>query len=86
VGATIRLEAVALSLMGALIGTLFGLFVAWCLTRPIVSEGETATGFSWPVAQLFLIAVLTVVVGMLASIPPARRASKLNIIEAVTVD
>ena len=37
----------------------FGLFVAWCLTRPILNqEGEVATGFSWPVTQLLVILVL----------------------------
>jgi putative ABC transport system permease protein len=87
VGRTIRLEAVAVSFLGASIGTAFGLFVAWCLTRPILNqEGEVATGFSWPVTQLLIILVLALIVGVLASVPPVRRASRLNIIEAVTVD
>jgi putative ABC transport system permease protein len=88
VRATIRLESVAVSLLGALIGTVFGLFVAWCLTRPILNqEGDVvSTGFSWPVAQLLLILVLAVIVGMAASLVPARRASRLNIIDAVRME
>jgi putative ABC transport system permease protein len=86
VGASIRLESVAVSFMGALIGTTFGLFVAWCLTRPILNQEGVATSFAWPVVHLLVILVLALVVGVGASIPPVRRASKLNIIEAVTVD
>jgi putative ABC transport system permease protein len=87
VAATIRLESVAVSLLGALLGTAFGLFVAWCLTRPILNqEGEVATGFSWPVTQLLVILLLSLIIGVAASVPPVRRASRLNIIDAVAVD
>jgi putative ABC transport system permease protein len=87
VGTTIQLEAVAVSVLGALIGTVFGLFVAWCLTRPILNqEGEVATGFSWPVTHLVVILMLSVIVGVLASLVPTRRASRLNIIDAVRTE
>jgi putative ABC transport system permease protein len=85
--ASIRLEAVVVSLLGAAVGLVFGLFAAWCLTRPILNqEGQAATPFSWPVTQLGLILVLAVVVGVLASLVPAWRASRMSIIEAVTVE
>jgi putative ABC transport system permease protein len=87
VRATIRLESISVSLLGALVGTTFGLFVAWSLTRPILNQdGEVSTGFSWPLSQLLVIAVLSLLVGVGAAIVPARRAARLNIIEAVTVD
>jgi putative ABC transport system permease protein len=85
--ASIRLEAVVVSLLGAVVGLVFGLFAAWCLTRPILNqEGETATPFSWPVTQLGLILVLAVIVGVLASLVPAWRASRMRIIDAVAME
>jgi putative ABC transport system permease protein len=39
--------------------------------------------FSLPVGSLIVFAVLAIVVGVLAAIFPARRAARLNVLEAL---
>jgi putative ABC transport system permease protein len=39
--------------------------------------------FSLPIASLIVFAIMTVVVGILAAIFPARRAARLNVLEAL---
>ena len=39
--------------------------------------------FSLPVVQVVIFAILTIVVGILAAIFPARRAARLNVLEAL---
>ena len=38
---------------------------------------------SWPVGTLFVFALVAVVAGLVAAIFPARRAARLNILEAL---
>ena len=38
---------------------------------------------SWPIGSLLLFAVAAIVVGVIAAILPARRAAKLNVLEAL---
>ena len=79
--ATIRIESVVVALLGTLVGTAFGLFVAFMVTRPLFEDGKGS--FSWPVQELLVIGVLGVVLGMLASLIPAWRASRLDILDSI---
>ncbi len=79
--ATIRIESVIVALLGTLVGMAFGLFVAYMVTRPIYNDGSGS--FPWPVQQLALIAVLGLVLGWLASLIPAWRGSRLNILDSI---
>ena len=82
--ATIRIEAVIVALLGTVVGLVFGLFVAYMATRPIFAEGTSS--FPWPVGSLVLIVLLGLVLGVVASLIPAWRASRLNILDAITVE
>ncbi len=73
----VRLEAVLISLVGTLTGLLAGLFLAYFLTRPI------DVGFSWQLPRLGLILVLGILVGFAASLAPARRVSRVDLLEAL---
>jgi putative ABC transport system permease protein len=44
------------------------------------------TEFALPVGRLVAYVVLAAVAGVLASLLPARRASKLNILEAIAFE
>jgi putative ABC transport system permease protein len=81
---TIRLESLVVALLGSVVGIVSGLFVSWCLTRPIIAQG--GAGFSWPVTQMLVILLLGVVIGIVASLIPAWRATRLDVLEAVTVE
>ncbi len=74
----IRHESVITALIGGAIGIVLGLVLAALLGARV-----DFIGFHVPVGQLILFAVLTVVVGILAAIFPARRASKLDPLEAL---
>jgi putative ABC transport system permease protein len=74
----ITLESVVTSLMGAAIGIALGIVLAVLL---IVRVDFLV--LSWPIGSLVLFAIAAVIVGVIAAILPARRASHLNVLEAL---
>jgi putative ABC transport system permease protein len=76
----IRHESVITALIGAALGLPLGIFLAVLVTRAL---GEFDVRFSVPTTQLVVLVVLSVIVGLLAAITPARRAAKLNPLEAL---
>jgi putative ABC transport system permease protein len=77
---SIRSESIIVAANGTTIGIAFGLFVAWALTQPLFTDGQT---FSWPWRELAVIALIGLVIGIVASIIPAWRASRVDILEAI---
>ena len=76
----IRYEAVITALIGALLGMVIGVVFAALIAQPLGDEGFT---LSYPVGQLILMLVFAGLAGVLAAIPPARRASRLNVLQAL---
>jgi putative ABC transport system permease protein len=76
----VRHESVITALIGAALGLPLGIFLALLVTRAL-SQFNVAT--SIPVGDLVQFAVVAVVVGILAAIVPARRAAKLNVLNAL---
>ena len=76
----VRHESVVTALIGAAIGVPLGIFLAALVTRALA---EFEVRFSIPVALLVVVAVVAVVVGIVAAIAPARRAGRLNVLEAL---
>ncbi|MSO94537.1 MAG: ABC transporter permease [Thermoleophilia bacterium] len=74
----IRHESVITSLIGAIIGIILGVILAGLLILKI-----DLIDFSFPTLQVIVFAVAAVLVGVLAAIFPARRAAKLNPLEAL---
>jgi len=74
----IRAEAVITALMGGVIGIVLGLVLGGLLAARI-----DFIVFALPVGQVIIFAVAAIVVGLLAAIFPARRAGKLNVLEAL---
>jgi len=76
----IRYESVITALIGAILGMVIGIVFATLISQPLKEEGFT---LSYPVGQLIAILVLAAFVGVLAAIFPARRASRLDVLESL---
>ncbi len=74
----IRYESVTTALMGGVIGIALGLVLGGLLAARV-----DFIVFALPWRQVIIFAVAAVVVGLLAAIFPARRAAKLNVLEAL---
>ncbi len=74
----IRHESVITSMIGAFIGIVLGVILAGLLILKI-----DLIDFSFPTTQVIVFAVAAVIVGVVAAIFPARRAAKLNPLEAL---
>jgi putative ABC transport system permease protein len=76
----IRHESIITALIGGALGIAVGLFLAVLTTQALSDEG-IVLAIPWTTILVFVIA--TIVAGTLAAILPARRASRLNILEAL---
>ena len=76
----IRQESIVTALIGAALGIAVGAFLAALVTQALSDEGIV---FAVPYGTLAVFVVVAIGAGMLAAILPARRASRLNILEAL---
>ncbi|HEY3434580.1 MAG TPA: ABC transporter permease, partial [Solirubrobacterales bacterium] len=76
----IRYEAVITALIGGILGMVLGLIFAALIAQPLKDEGFT---LSYPVGSLILLLVFAALLGVLAAIQPARRASRLDVLESL---
>jgi putative ABC transport system permease protein len=76
----IRHESIITALIGGALGIAVGVFLAVLTTQALSDEG-IVLAIPWSTIALFVFA--TIVAGTLAAILPARRASRLNILEAL---
>ena len=74
----IRHESVITALIGGALGIALGLVLGALLAARV-----EFIVFTLPVTQLIVFAVATIIVGIVAAIFPARRAARLNILEAL---
>jgi putative ABC transport system permease protein len=77
----IRQESVITALIGAVIGIVLGLVLAGLLTSRL-----DFTSFVVPVPQLIIFLVIAIIVGLFAAIFPARRAARLNPLDALAYE
>ncbi len=76
----IRHESVITALIGAALGLPLGIFLAILVTKAL---SQFDVRIKVPIGQLVIFAVIAIIVGILAAILPARRAAKLNVLEAL---
>ncbi|MGZ5310282.1 MAG: ABC transporter permease [Solirubrobacterales bacterium] len=79
----VRYEAVITALIGAVLGAALGVIFAVLVSRPLAEEGFTLT---IPVGTLLVLLVLAALAGVLAAIGPARRASRLDVLQALSYE
>jgi putative ABC transport system permease protein len=76
----IRHESVITALIGAALGLPLGIFLAVLVTQAL---SQYDIGFSIPLAELTAFTVVAILAGLAAAITPARRASRLNVLDAL---
>jgi putative ABC transport system permease protein len=79
----VRAESVITALIGAAMGLVLGIVFAIVVSRPLADEGFVLT---FPILTLILLAFGAAIAGVLAAIPPARRAAKVDVLRAVTTE
>jgi len=78
VRAMVTLESIVTALMGAAIGIVLGIVLAALLIGRV-----DWLVLAWPIGSLVVFAIAAVFVGVIAAVLPARRAAKLNVLEAL---
>jgi len=76
----IRHESVITALIGAALGLPLGIFLAVLVTQAL-SQYDIA--LSIPLPELIAFTIVAILAGLAAAITPARRASRLNVLDAL---
>jgi putative ABC transport system permease protein len=76
----VRGEALIVATFGSLLGLGIGLVFGFLIIEAISEDGVS---FSVPVVQLVIFLILAGLAGLLAGVPPARRAARLDILRAI---
>ncbi|MDC3006112.1 ABC transporter permease [bacterium] len=80
----IFIESSIISIFGAALGTSLGIFFAWSLIQTLADEGFTVFAVSVPQTALWI--GISIIAGVIAAILPAIRASRQNILEAISYE
>ena len=80
----IRSEAVVIALIGATLGLVIGVAFGWAMQRALADQGVSK--LSIPVGQMVLMVVVAALLGVVAAIWPARRAAKIDVLQAISYE
>ena len=80
----IRWEGVVVAVFGAVLGILTGLLLGWAVVQALADEGLGQ--FSIPFVQLAIYIVIAALAGVIAAAYPARKAARLNVLEAIAYE
>ena len=70
-----------IALFGTLLGLVISVFFGWVLVRALADQGINQ--LSLPAGQLLVLVILGAIVGIIAAWLPARRAARLDILQAI---
>jgi putative ABC transport system permease protein len=82
--AMVRFESVIVALFGTLGGVGLGVLCGWALVT--VASDSGFARFALPLFSLIVVVVLGALAGVIAGIRPARRAAKLNVLQAIATE
>jgi putative ABC transport system permease protein len=77
----VRWESVVIALLGTLLGIVLGSFFGWATVTSASDEGLAVLRI--PVLQLAIVALIAAFAGVWAARRPAKRAAKLDVLEAI---
>jgi len=76
----IRDESFITAALGAIAGVVLGVLLAWIVTLALAGDGVV---FALPVLQVIGLLALGLLAGVIASVLPARRAIRIDVLEAI---
>ena len=79
---TVRWESVITSLIGAVVGILLGVGLGWVIVYALRDQGLSS--FSVPIGSTVSILIMAFIIGVLAAVYPAWRATRVNLLAAIT--
>jgi putative ABC transport system permease protein len=79
----VRYESVITALIGGILGAVLGVIFAIIVSRPIADEGFV---LKIPIVSILIFLALAGLAGVLAAIPPARRAARLDVLDALAYE
>jgi putative ABC transport system permease protein len=77
----IRLESVVIAVFGAVLGLGLGLVWGVCMQQVLALQGMGTLAFPW--GTIVAVVIGSAVVGVVAALLPAARASRMNVLEAI---
>ena len=77
----IRWESLLIAVLGASLGAVLAIGGAWGIVKALEDDGVTR--FTVPGSQMAIILGMAAVAGVLAASGPARRAAKLDVLDAI---
>ncbi|MFJ4580602.1 ABC transporter permease [Streptomyces echinatus] len=77
----IRLESVVIAVFGAVLGLALGLVWGLCMQQVLALRGLTALAIPW--GTIVVVMIGSAVVGVVAALLPALRASRMNVLAAI---
>ncbi len=82
---TIGQEGLLLCTVGALFGIAVGIVLGYVFVRGLATAVPSVS-YAAPFGTILLVAITGVVLGLLASVLPARRAARMNVIRALSYE
>jgi putative ABC transport system permease protein len=83
----VRGESTVVALFGTVGGLVLGGFFGWAMISAMAeSELGGETPFAVPAGQMVMLLVAGAVVGILAAVRPARRAARLDVLDAIATE
>ena len=79
----VRLESVLIAALGTVSGLILGLFSGWVVILSINRLADADLPFKFPFGTVAIVLVLGMVLGILAALVPARRSTKIAVLEAL---
>jgi len=81
---TMTIESVATTVFGALLGVTLGLAFGVALQQELADDGLEVLSVPWTTVVVVLVG--SAVVGVLAAVLPAWRATRIDVLRAITTD
>jgi putative ABC transport system permease protein len=82
----VRLESLAISLFGGVLGVGLGVFLGWAVGELVGTMAVNTWTLVVPWDRLAILLAVAALVGVIAALWPARRAAKLDVLIAITAE